>query len=216
MGNPATITKPQTKSNEEIIEEVVTEYVKDREAFTAYDITLACRRKGMPGRHLAVKQIIHETIDAVCNLLEDEEDILYMRTLIDVGADVEPWLYHHEEFEITDYKPLKRDDRDNITVDDTVNTVRVDTGSDDELILSICTKNRLYMGKDACEKLGFEPGDQIYIVEDGGDYHLQTDPIMCSGSPCYTIEKHGGVRVQNMNPVHQWKLDIPIKKIRPM
>ena len=53
-------------------------------------------------------------------------------------------------------------------------------------------------------------GDQIFIVEG-----TITEDEFGKGFPCYTIEKHGGVRIQNPDPSKKWKLDIHSKLISP-
>ena len=90
-------------SNEQIIRDVIADKVSKNNAFTAFDITMQSKKKGMDDRHRNVKEIIHQ-------ILWDEYPS-YQKALIDVpGAPVQPFLYFPQGYDINDYIPMDREE----------------------------------------------------------------------------------------------------------
>ena len=90
-------------ASETIIRDVITEKVAKNEAFTAFDITMQAKRRGLSERHRDCKNTIHQIVW--------DEYPSYQRTLIDVpGASVQPWLYFPTGYDLTNYIPMDRDE----------------------------------------------------------------------------------------------------------
>lgn len=77
---------------ENVVKEQLGDFIEENYAFTAYDVTVALRTKfsGEVIAHYKVRDIVHRLMDGVGS---------YNRSLIDVGKDVQPWLYYPEDFD---------------------------------------------------------------------------------------------------------------------
>ena len=76
-----------TKTNEEIVKEVVAEFIQNKWSFTAYNITTEAKKRGATDRHNALKGIVHA-------MYLDDELPGYSRTTTTVpGSSAKPFLY---------------------------------------------------------------------------------------------------------------------------
>lgn len=89
-------------TDEEIIQEVVSEWVGQGKMFTAYEVTIAARERGMAKRHKAVRAYVHEII------FNEGIPHNYTRILMDVGATEQAWLYYRLGDNPYAYAPLSR------------------------------------------------------------------------------------------------------------
>ena len=75
-------------SNEQIVRDVVNEFVSKQWSFTAFNITTEAKNRGANDRHNNLKGVVHDMF------LNGEMDG-YDRTTKDVGLAVRPFLYVH-------------------------------------------------------------------------------------------------------------------------
>ena len=81
--------------------DTVSKFVADGFMFTSFDVTVAVRRalgKGMFVSHHDVKNVVE-------GMYNDGDMQQHVRNVINVGANVEPWLYYHPTCDVTDYDP---------------------------------------------------------------------------------------------------------------
>jgi len=84
------------------IREVVAEWVNQGRMFTAFEVSLAVKELGVQERHRNLRDTVHEIIFKVGGPLE------YSRTLMDVGAPEQAWVYHPKAVSPYRYQPLDR------------------------------------------------------------------------------------------------------------
>jgi retron-type reverse transcriptase len=71
-----------------LIGQIVDEKVSHGEMFTAYDVTLHARKLGSNVRHHEVRDLVHEIYE------QGRMSAAYTRSVINVGAPTQPFLYH--------------------------------------------------------------------------------------------------------------------------
>lgn len=74
-------------ADRQIVEDVVKEYVSKGWKFTAYNITVEVRKRGVSGKHSELKRIVHD-------MYADSEMDDYGRRTEDVGSAIKPFLYY--------------------------------------------------------------------------------------------------------------------------
>jgi len=86
----------------EEIDEVVGEWTGDRKLFTAFEVSIEAKSRGVNERHRNMKDHVHGAIARIGSSHS------YTRTLMDVGAQVQAWVYHHTSDNPYTYRPLDR------------------------------------------------------------------------------------------------------------
>ncbi len=90
-----------------LIYDIIDKKMENKEAFTAFDITMAARKKGCLCRHNDIKSYIHE---AIRNNYKYEE-FEYDRELINIpGINRKAFLYRPEGYDINNYITMDRDE----------------------------------------------------------------------------------------------------------
>ncbi|MDP6354655.1 MAG: hypothetical protein QF473_06130 [Planctomycetota bacterium] len=87
------------------IDGVVKNWLAENRMFTAFEISLAVKEQGVRERHRNMKEYVHEAIAR-------EGGATYTRTLKDVGAPVQAWVYHTLRASPDNYRPLNRTGQD--------------------------------------------------------------------------------------------------------
>ena len=87
------------------IDRVVRAFVDEGKLFTAFEVSLAVKETGVRERHRNMRSTVHESIAEIAG-----DD--YTRTLRDVGAPVQAWVYHRLRDNPYLYEPLDRGDQD--------------------------------------------------------------------------------------------------------
>lgn len=82
--------------------EVIREFINEGKMFTAFEVSLAAKAKGIQERHRNMRSLVHELI------FEIGGPVGYTRTLRDVGAPEQAWVYHRPEDNPYRYQPLPR------------------------------------------------------------------------------------------------------------
>lgn len=92
----------------DMIKDVVMLKVENEESFTAFDITMYAKKyEGLKERHSEVKHIVHEMFDE--GIMDENSDIIYERTLIDIpGVSEQAYLYHPRDEDVENYVPMIR------------------------------------------------------------------------------------------------------------
>lgn len=97
---------PTVPDRDATIRAVVQEWLVARRMFTAFEVSLACKERGIKERHRDMKTRVHEII------FEEGTAQNYTRMLMDVGAPEQAWLYYGVECDPWTYKPLDRNAHD--------------------------------------------------------------------------------------------------------
>ena len=92
-----------TSSQQQTIENEVGIWMDANRMFTAFEISRAVKAKGVGLRHREMKEFIHAAIYR-------RRSRSYTRTLLDVGAPQQAWLYHPLSKNPHTFRPLQRND----------------------------------------------------------------------------------------------------------
>ncbi|MCA9175047.1 MAG: hypothetical protein KDB14_11245 [Planctomycetales bacterium] len=85
------------------IDEVVKKFVDEGRLFTAFEVSLAVKDRGVRERHRNMRSPIHESV-------AEHAGNDYTRTLLDVGAPAQAWVYHRLVDNPHEYEPMERGD----------------------------------------------------------------------------------------------------------
>src|SRR5258708_1003673 len=85
------------------IEEIVAQWVREGKMFTAFEVSLALKEEGVRERHRNMREFVHQSIFRAGIARGD-----YSRTLMDVGAPEQAWVYHSIGSNPYEYEPLER------------------------------------------------------------------------------------------------------------
>lgn len=89
-------------TNQQIIDAVLADFIVQKRAFTAFDVSLEAKARGADERHRHMRGYIHNA-EALQNAVDFGE---YKKTQIElVGVSQPPFLYHHETYDPADYQP---------------------------------------------------------------------------------------------------------------
>jgi hypothetical protein len=86
------------------IDGAVKNMLNDGKMFTAFEVSLAVKALGVRERHRNMKDYVHEAI------AREATGQSWSRTLMDVGAPTQAWVYHRLRDNPFLYVPLERDD----------------------------------------------------------------------------------------------------------
>jgi len=194
-------------TNEEIIEQVVDEFLKAAKAFTAYDVTIEARKRGMQERHRNIKSFVHSTIATILDTIQsDPNESDYDRELKDVGAPEQAFLYFPDGYNTDRYEAM---DRNDTTPRFTTNTTTQQI--DGVVQLTKCTRNRLYIPTVVLQRLRMDVGEKLRVYQDGDKTYLVSDDAMVQNRTIdeYTVEKSCCARISmpNMDPTKDYKLE---------
>src|SRR3954462_3303553 len=85
-------------ATEQLVRQIVQEKVQAGEMFTAFDVTQEAGRRGSQTRHGEVKDLVHDCFQ------QGVMGATYNRTLINVGAPTQPFLYHRFDADPRSYR----------------------------------------------------------------------------------------------------------------
>src|SRR2546423_7896024 len=86
-------------ATEQLVRQIVQAKVQAGEMFTAFDVTQEARRRGSQARHGDVKDVVHDCFQ------QGLMGATYQRTLINIGAPTQPFLYHRFDADPRSYRP---------------------------------------------------------------------------------------------------------------
>src|SRR5262249_20215506 len=85
------------------IDDIVADWVREGRLFTAFEVSLAVKEQGVRERHRNMREYVHQSIFHAGVARGD-----YTRTLMDVGAPEQAWVYHPAGSNPYEYEPLDR------------------------------------------------------------------------------------------------------------
>jgi bifunctional DNA-binding transcriptional regulator/antitoxin component of YhaV-PrlF toxin-antitoxin module len=188
----------------EKIEEVVTPWVGRGKMFTAFEVSLAVKEQGVRERHRNMRETVHDIIFRIGGPAG------YTRTLMDVGAPEQAWVYHRMGDNPYTYQPLDRTGMPQKADPSYV----VPSGVRNPVKLSSTVKNpyaipdgaygtdqrgRVCIPVTMLQTLGVGPGDRVEVLCDAANEEVQVtrpggqqrDDVDTS----YTVEGDGNVRI---------------------
>lgn len=174
-----------------VLEEVITEFINNGDAFTAFDVSWEAHNRGVVDRHRDMRDDIHALVDTITDLKLTNDGILYHRTLIDVGTQIAPWLFFLDGYDPADYVgkdrlKLDKDSKPNHTVGD-------------QMILYIGVQERLYIPMSLCKKLGLDEGSTVFVTPSNGKLYISAIGQMSIAIgglvETFVIAKGGGFKV---------------------
>jgi hypothetical protein len=187
----------------EKINEVVTEFIRAGKMFTAFEVSLEVKKRGGEERHRNMREYVHETI---FRLGIERGD--YSRTLMDVGAPEQAWVYHTIASNPYDYVPLDRSGMDVVPAHSRPrgvrNPLRLTPGLANPFAIPTGAygtdqRGRLCVPVSLLTQLGVGPGEQVNVLCDpANEQALITKATgATSGNPDthYTVEGDGNVRI---------------------
>jgi hypothetical protein len=188
----------------EQIHAVVEEWIAEGKMFTAFEVSLAVKERGVDERHRNMRDFVHEVI------FEHGGPANYTRTLMDVGAPEQAWVYHPMSTNPYSYRPLDRDGGDRPCDDEpvtlpmsartpaalvwSVNTGSVPDGAygtdqRGRLCIPVALLANIGVGADQHVKVECQPDKEQLIVTKLGAQDPQT------ADATYTVEPDGNVRL---------------------
>jgi len=161
----------------EVIRDEVLERVSRKEPFTAWDITVEVRKKGVRARHGELKRVVHS--------LFHEPGVMdgFLRTAIMIpGVPVPPWLYHPDGYDTKEYiKSLSGGNDDNGDDDSNGGTPQpspstpsavksrpIAANADGSYVRKVGQNNYLYVPTFLVSGAGLSQGDSVHVFESPG------------------------------------------------
>jgi hypothetical protein len=187
------------------IHEVVQEWIQRGKMFTAFEVSLAVKERGVRERHRNMRDTVHEVI------FEHGGPASYTRTLMDVGAPEQAWVYHPMDGNPYAYRPLDRTGMDPSPADlpvivpargrkpvalvwGSATTASVPAGAfgtdqRGRLCIPVTFLTRIGAGANQRVKVQCEPDRERLIVTKLNSLDAVT------ADPVYTVEPDGNVRL---------------------
>lgn len=168
-----------SSTNQQIIDQVVSDFLDQKRAFTAFEVSIAARKLGADERHRHMKAYIHAKLADVLNFGN------YCRTLIPVGDGHQAFLYHDDTYNPSDYVPLN-----------TSQPKKLDTKvhSDSEGY-SLDYRNRLLVPTQFFKQIGAEPHSTVQLKPTKGTLFIERQKDQ--GSSSHVIERDGNLRLSH-------------------
>ncbi|MFO0727690.1 MAG: hypothetical protein U1E65_28180 [Myxococcota bacterium] len=180
------------------IDRLATEWVQAKKMFSAFEISLAAKEAGVQARHRELKDYVHE---AVAKAAEGQQ---YSRTLMDVGAPQQAWVYHPMSESPYAYVPLQRSDRAAPPKKKKLLKLRAPTelragaampGSNDDGVFGADLDGALRIPAELCKSAGIVPGIGLVAEAAPASLRLRKAGLMELAEPSLTIEASGGLLV---------------------
>jgi hypothetical protein len=187
---------------QEQINEVIAEFIREGKMFTAFEVSLAVKQRGIHERHRNMREFVHETI---FRLGIERGD--YSRTLMDVGAPEQAWVYHTVGTNPYDYVPLDRTGMETVPQSarprGVRNPTRLSAMSSPFAIppgaYGTDQRGRLCVPVNLLDGLGVGPGERVNVLCDPANEQALLTKATANdpGHPdtSYTVEPDGNVRM---------------------
>lgn len=192
------------------IAEVVREWVDQGKMFTAFEVSLAVKERGVEERHRHLRDTVHDVI------FEIGGPMGYTRTLRDVGAPQQAWVYHLPSDNPYRYVPLDRSSSGQKAADvvDVALPLVIPVGVKNPISLQTIKTTpaiipdsaygtdqygRVCIPLTLVARLGVAPGQQVHVtcsLLDGKVTITRPDPSLpLDPDTTYTIEPDGNIRI---------------------
>jgi bifunctional DNA-binding transcriptional regulator/antitoxin component of YhaV-PrlF toxin-antitoxin module len=189
------------------IDDIVAEWVRDGKMFTAFEVSLAVKEEGVHERHRNMREYIHQAIHNAGIARGD-----YSRTLMDVGAPEQAWVYHPVGSNPYEYEPLDRTGHDRVKVPRSAlprglrNPARLVMGPSGTLsaipdgAYGTDQRGRVTIPVSLLDAIGVGPGDRVNVLCDSANDQVlisKASGASSSTSPdaSYVAEPDGNVRI---------------------
>jgi hypothetical protein len=187
----------------ELVNQVVAEFVREGKMFTAFEVSLEVKRRGGQERHRNLREFVHETIFRIGIERGD-----YSRTLMDVGAPDQAWVYHTLIANPYDYIPLDRSGMETVPPQNRPrgirNAVKLAGGIDSPFAIPMGAygtdqRGRLCIPVSLLTQIGVGPGQQVNVLCDPANEQalITRAASNAAGNPdtTFTVEPDGNVRL---------------------
>jgi hypothetical protein len=188
---------------QEKIDAVVAGFLREGRMFTAFEVTLAAKELGVEERHRQLRDNIHATVFRLAT-----PDGNYTRTLLDVGAPEQAWLYHPIATNPYEYVPLDRTNYKPVPASARPRGLRnpsrlaLGAGSDYAVpqgAFGTDGRGRLCIPVSLLARLGVHAGDRVNVLCDPANEQAlltkSTGPTTGDSETSYTAETDGNVRM---------------------
>ena len=187
------------------IDDVVSQWVRDGKMFTAFEVSLAVKEEGVRERHRNMRDYVHQAIYQAGVARGD-----YSRTLMDVGAPEQAWVYHPISANPYDYEPLDRTGHDRVPRSARPkglrHALRLAAGLSSPSAIpqgayGSDQRGRLCIPVGLLGQIGAGPGQRVNVLCDPANEQVliskATNGGAAPGSPdtSYTVEPDGNVRI---------------------
>jgi len=190
---------------EGILSEVITSFMNEGRMFTAFEVSLAAKERGVEERHRNMRERVHELIHEIGG-----PGGAYSRTLMDVGAPEQAWVYHPMTANPYLYEPLLRHDQPKRTRTDPVpraprNPLAIRRGVANPYAIpdgafGTDQRGRLTVPVSMLVQMGVGPGQRVDVTCDAGNEQLllhksAVGTTTDNPDTTYTAERDGNVRI---------------------
>jgi hypothetical protein len=185
------------------INDVVAEWIREGKMFTAFEVSLSVKHSGVHERHRHMREYIHQTIFRLGIQRGD-----YTRTLMDVGAPEQAWVYHTVAANPYEYVPLERSDRTPVPAHARPrglrNPQRLSSGVSSPFAIPTDAygtdqRGRVCVPVSLLEQLGAGPGEKVNVLCDPANEQALITKAKASDNTnpdtSYTVEQDGNVRI---------------------
>jgi len=187
------------------IDDIIADWVREGRMFTAFEVSLAVKEQGVRERHRNMREYVHQSIFRSGIARGD-----YSRTLMDVGAPEQAWVYHPAGSNPYEYEPLDRSGFDKPRVQrDSVpaslrnpSLLKAGTASPHAIpqgAFGTDQRGRLCIPVNLLAHLGAGPGQRVKVLCDqANDQVLISKGNGTNGADSdtsYTVEPDGNVRI---------------------
>ncbi len=162
------------------IERLAKQWVDEGKMFTAFEISLALKGQGVRERHRNLKSAIH---DALARIGAEN----YSRTLMDVGAPSQAWVYHKLRDNPYLYEPLDRSGYDDpkpgtgkrsqpvVALRDPkpLRAGAANPPTNTDGVFGMDDKGNLVIPQALVVALGLAPGDEAHLVCDALNHEIR-------------------------------------------
>jgi len=179
----------------ETINNIVAEWIADGRMFTAFEVSLEAKERGADERHRNMKDAIHQALSRFGSTRG------YTRTLMDVGANNEAWVYHEGDADPSDYRPLSRgnDSRGGNANRTSVSSHRPSAASSATSNDAADSSGRLKISADKLSQIGIGCEDEAIVKCDDINAEIRiTRPTLFDDSPPdahYQTDKQGDLHL---------------------
>lgn len=192
------------------ITETVKSFISEGKMFTAFEVSLAVKAQGVRERHRNMKELVHEII------FEIGGPENYTRTLMDVGAPEQAWLYHRPRDNPYRYVPLPRGDEPASVINDDEMDTPVELPDGIRRPIQLVSskqpaeaiprgaygtdqRGRLCIPVTFLARLGVGPGETVAVFGNKDQETLEIqrteDSAESDADATYTVEPDGNVRI---------------------
>lgn len=173
-----------TQSHRDIIENEVGIWMDSDRMFTAFEISRAVKAKGVNLRHRDMKEFIHASVHR-------RRSRTYTRTLLNVGAPQQAWVYHPLTKNPHTFTPLQRNDSSGTSQTSTA-AAQTPTGSDSgstfhsRNLVPLADQSTSDLSGNADGTFGCDNDGNVTIpkgelqkigISDGSTVHILSDPV---------------------------------------